>query len=44
MNRKAIFVMGHPEGQAATITLNADYYKNSQRYQKRRKEYSEMLC
>ncbi|MHB8600217.1 MAG: hypothetical protein ACYDER_25830 [Ktedonobacteraceae bacterium] len=29
MNRKAVFVMGHPELQAATITLNADYYKHS---------------
>lgn len=29
MNRKAIFVMGHPEAQAATISLNTDYYKNS---------------
>ncbi len=29
MNRKAIFVMGHPELQAATITVNADYYKHS---------------
>lgn len=29
MNRKTIFVMGHPEAQAAAITLNADYYKNS---------------
>jgi hypothetical protein len=29
MNRKAIFVMGHPEVQAATITLNAAYYKRS---------------
>lgn len=29
MNRKTIFVMGHPELQAATITLNADYYKHS---------------
>jgi hypothetical protein len=28
-NRKAIFVMGHPEVQAATITLNADYYTHS---------------
>jgi hypothetical protein len=29
LNRKAIFVMGHPELLAATITLNADYYKHS---------------
>src|SRR6266446_5045951 len=29
LNRKAIFVMGHPELQAATITVNADYYKHS---------------
>lgn len=29
LNRKAIFVMGHPEAQAATITLNADYYEHS---------------
>ncbi len=29
MNRKAILVMGHPEVQAATITLSADYYKHS---------------
>ena len=29
LNRKAIFVMGHPEVQAATITLNADHYKHS---------------
>lgn len=27
MNRKAIFVMGHPEVQVANITLNASYYK-----------------
>jgi hypothetical protein len=27
LNRKAVFVMGHPEGHAATLTLNADYYK-----------------
>jgi hypothetical protein len=26
MNRKAFFVMGHPEAQAAEITLNAGYY------------------
>lgn len=29
LNRKAIFVMGHPELQAATITVNADYYNRS---------------
>jgi hypothetical protein len=28
LNRKAVFVMGHPEVQAATITLNTDYYKH----------------
>jgi hypothetical protein len=28
MNRKAIFVMGHPEVQVANITLNTSYYKN----------------
>ena len=28
MNRKAIFVMGHPEVQVANITLNASYYKD----------------
>jgi hypothetical protein len=28
MNRRAIFVMGHPEAHAAILTLNADYYKN----------------
>lgn len=28
MNRKAIFVMGHPEMQAANITLNTSYYKD----------------
>ena len=28
MNRKAIFVMGHPEMQAANITFNANYYKD----------------
>jgi hypothetical protein len=27
LNRKAVFVMGHPEGHAATLTLNADYYQ-----------------
>lgn len=27
-NRKAVFVMGHPEVQAATITLNSYYYLN----------------
>lgn len=27
LNRKAVFVMGHPEGYAATLTLNADYYQ-----------------
>jgi hypothetical protein len=26
MNRKAIFVMGHPELQAANMTLNTNYY------------------
>jgi hypothetical protein len=29
LNRKAIFVMGHPELQAAMVTLNTDHYKNS---------------
>ena len=28
MNRKAIFVMGHPELQVANMTLNASYYKD----------------
>jgi hypothetical protein len=28
MNRKAIFVMGHPEMQAAKVTLNTNYYKD----------------
>jgi hypothetical protein len=28
MNRKAIFVMGHPEVQAANMTLNTNYYKD----------------
>lgn len=28
MNRKAIFVMGHPEAQAATYTLASERYKN----------------
>lgn len=28
MNRRAIFVMGHPEVHAAILTLNADHYKN----------------
>ncbi len=28
MNRKAIFVMGHPEVQVANITLNTSYYKD----------------
>ena len=26
MNRKAIFVMGHLEAQAALLTLNSSYY------------------
>ncbi len=29
INRKAIFVMGHPEREAATNTLSTVYYKNS---------------
>jgi len=29
MNRKAVFVLGHPEAEAATITLNTRYYRNS---------------
>jgi len=28
MNRKAIFVMGHPEAKAATYTLSSERYKN----------------
>ncbi len=28
INRKAIFVMGHPEAKVAIFTLNADHYKN----------------
>jgi len=28
MNRKAIFVMGHPEAQAAMFTLTSERYKN----------------
>src|SRR5215469_10752426 len=28
MNRKAIFVMGHPEAQAAVLTLTSERYKN----------------
>ena len=27
LNRKAVFVMGHPEAQAASLTLNASSYK-----------------
>jgi hypothetical protein len=29
MTRKAIFVLGHADSQAATFTLNTDYYKQS---------------
>ena len=29
MNRKAIFVMGHPEAQATSFMLNSAYFKKS---------------
>ena len=29
-NRKAVFVMGHPERQAAMSTIKSGYYRRSQ--------------
>lgn len=31
VNRRAIFVLGHPDAQAATFTLDTPYYKNQSR-------------